>query len=499
MEQAKLDPNLEIDDAFKPILTWPNYFYKQQWEFIESDAWQTWLICANGTGKSLLVYWAITAYMLGIHPKQFAPPPIKVRVLVPSFDSVEEIALDKLLEDQIIQPAGVEVGPLLPLIEIKRGFSKEHTAITLHNGSSVRWVTDVQGWKLQRGTEHDVLVMDEESTERVLDENIRGLRNAKGGGKLLGALTPPYEAGKGPTWTKEKIVDRAVSDENCHVINACMADNPAISPTFIEEFSRGKTQEQIDVQIFGKYPSWGKRIHYPFEDQLWNEKEKTGHLLPSDTPIPECHEPRSWIMAFDWHASKPCAAVFGWEDSSGNVIFFDELDKDIAEDKGVRELSWMFKEIEGPKSGRRFMRWQDPSAKNKYKLMGGEGYNAWQEFKKHGIRTAKGKNRDPVVGISIVNDYFLGNMADHPRVFIFEDMKFTRQYLNNHYWKRSEGNPQGKPDPKWSDYPVCMKYILQELGAKYTNRSNKRNKWPLQSFGAKKQEKTIIDISHLER
>ena len=70
--------------------------------------------------------------------------------------------------------------------------------------------------------------MDEESGERVWDENKRGLRNAKNGGKILGALTPPYEEGKGPTWTKDKIIDAELEDLDIEVFKACMADNPAI-------------------------------------------------------------------------------------------------------------------------------------------------------------------------------------------------------------------------------------------------------------------------------
>ncbi len=29
----------------------------------------------------------------------------------------------------------------------------------------------------------------------------------------------------------------------------------------------------------------------------------------------------------------------------------------------------------------------------------------------------------------------IGNMRDHPRVFIYERCKYLRRYLNNHYWK----------------------------------------------------------------
>ena len=448
----------------------------------------------RNTGKSLLLYWQIVAYSLGVHPRQFAELPLRTRVLVPSFDLVEEVALVKLLESQQVVQKGkviAELGPLIPHSLIKKGYSKDHPGIDLKNGSSITWVTEQQGWKLMRGPEQDILAVDEESDERVFDENKRGLRNAKNGGKILGCLTPPYEEGKGPTWTKEKIVDAAVEDPDIEVFTACMADNPAITELFIKRFSKGKTTEQIDVQVFGRYPSWGKTIH-PFQDRLWDEKKCDGHLLPIDMRMPENRE-AEWLMAFDWHASKPCAALWGYIDRDGNVVIFDELDKQLAEDKDIRELSDMFKQIEGrPFDRRKWRRRQDPSAKHRYKAID-KKFNAWDEFRKHGIITGEGKNREPEVGISIVNDYLKGNTKDHPRLFVRENCRYTRQYMSNHYWKRSEGNPMGKPDAKWSDYPICIRYLLQDLG----KGDSEKKKWPLASYKDVESGKKTMNLGRL--
>ncbi|WP_289460219.1 hypothetical protein, partial [Klebsiella pneumoniae] len=54
----------------------------------------------NGPGKTLVKYLSDVLHMLGIHPKPLAKPPIKVKALVPSFDNVEDVALEKLLEPQ---------------------------------------------------------------------------------------------------------------------------------------------------------------------------------------------------------------------------------------------------------------------------------------------------------------------------------------------------------------------------------------------------------------
>uniref|UniRef100_A0A6H1ZGL9 Terminase n=1 Tax=viral metagenome TaxID=1070528 RepID=A0A6H1ZGL9_9ZZZZ len=352
-------------------------------------------------------------------------------------------------------------------------------------------MTTEQGWMSMRGAEQDIEAVDEECGWDEFNQVKRGLRNAKGGGRIYGALTPPYKEGQGPTWTKEKVVDAALEDPNICVINACMADNPAISKEYIEWWTKGKTQKQIDVEVYGKYPAWGDLVHPDFQDRIWDAEKVDGHLLRNDTPLPDRNDV-DWVMAFDWHQSKPCAAVFGFITRDGSITFFDELDRDLATGKQINELADLFRQIEDENTQRRkFRRWQDPSAKHNYNAVE-RGFNAWDAFRKAGIVTSVGKNRDTEVGISIVNQYFRGNGKDHPRIFIYERCKYTRQYLVNHYWKRGEDG-KGKPDPKWSDYPVCIKYLCQEYGQ--SAGRERRSKWPLTSFGDQKSKPRVIDIS----
>ena len=95
------------------------------------------------------------------------------------------------------------------------------------------------------------------------------------------------------------------------------------------------------------------------------------------------------------------------------------------------------------------------------------------------------------MGTGIVNEYFRGNGTDNPRVFIYERCKYLRQYLGNHFWKRGEDG-KAKPDPKWSDYPICLRYILQEVGWK--RKKKPFRKWPLQSFKKPKEEQQVINF-----
>ena len=58
----------QFDEGFLPLILWAQAFYQKQKDFIMSDAWQTWLIAGNGTGKTLILYWAAVAYAMGQHP-----------------------------------------------------------------------------------------------------------------------------------------------------------------------------------------------------------------------------------------------------------------------------------------------------------------------------------------------------------------------------------------------------------------------------------------------
>jgi hypothetical protein len=456
----------EIPKDWLPLFTWPKFFYDQQIQFTSSGKKEVWFIGGNGTGKTLVFYTNLVLQMLGLHPQQLGKPPITVRVLVPSFDNVEKVALEKLLQPQrvvfdklsevqrawveyldrqgallgYVEGESFEIGPLLPksILLAHKGFKKEHRGIETkkrYGGSSIWWTTTEQGWLSMRGMEQDIEGVDEECGWDEFNQVKRGLRNAKGGGRIYGALTPPYKEGQGPTWTKDKVVDAALVDDEIDVINASMNDNPAITDTYIEWWTRGKTAKQIAVEVYGQYPTWGDLVHPDFQDRVWDAKKIDGHLLRNDVELPKNKEV-DWVMAFDWHASKPCAAVFGFIDSDGNITFFDELDRDTAQDKQIDDLADIFRSIEGyPHNNRRFRRWQDPAAKSQYQAVQ-RGFNAWDAFRKVGIITSAGRNRDPLVGIGMVNEYFRGNTKDHPRIFIYERCKYLRRYLTNHFWKR---------------------------------------------------------------
>ena len=65
----------------------------------------------------------------------------------------------------------------------------------------------------------------------------------------------------------------------------------------------------------------------------------------------------------------------------------------------------------------------------------------------------------------------------------------------SHYWKRGEDGV-GKPDPKNSDYPICVRYIVEDVG--WYKHSHKVKKWPVVSYERPKPKNVSIDLSKYE-
>jgi hypothetical protein len=64
----------------------------------------------------------------------------------------------------------------------------------------------------------------------------------------------------------------------------------------------------------------------------------------------------------------------------------------------------------------------------------------------------------------------------------------------NHYWVRG-ADGKGKPDPKWSDYPICVRYILGEIGM--TRKVGKREKLPYVSYSKQDKASATFNLGRL--
>ena len=467
----------EIPRDWMPLFDWRNRFYDKQIEALNAikDYWEIVFVAGNGTGKTLWLYWNLICLAYGIHPHQFAEPPLKIKVLVNDF----EHGYGKIFTETCLRPIdafdGKKVGAMLADSMVKKYPSRDDRTLHLKNQSLLFFQTSEQKKSLHSGTNFDILGSDEENKYQVYDESKRGLRTAKGGGRILHSFTPPFDEedkNKGPTWTKFKLVDpfERGEDPDIYVVKAAMMENPAITPDYIRKFSKGKTEEQINIQIYGHYPTWGKLIHPDFVDRIWNPEDCTGNLLPESFEVPWRDHDVNFEMSVDWHGSKPVAVVWAFEymagPNKGDVVVFDEISPNAGKGLTISGASTAIREIEGWRNVK-IKRWGDPKMKDKNNALI-SGFNAWEEFRHCGIRLTEGWNRDPYVGYSIVNDFIRGKgkgYKDHPRLFVRENCKSVIHNMKNHYnVPQSDGT--AKPDPKFSDYCVNVKYILQKKSRK---------------------------------
>jgi len=496
-KQPKID---KLPAAWLPVWQWQKWHYPKQDLFVQAmkDHWEIIFCAGNGTGKTTLLYWSLAALTYGIHPFQFAKPPLRIKILMHDFEhGYGQIFTEACLTEQEM-PDGTTIAPLLQEDQhygVVQWPSRDKKIIKFANGSEWFFQTSEQKKRSHSGTNFDVFACDEEAVEQIYDESKRGLRTAKNGGKILHAFTPPFDEetkNKGPTWTKHKLIDpwEKGEDDDTMVIRAAMADNPAIGPDFIRKFSKGKSEEQLQIQLYGEYPTWGKIIFPHFDDNIWDAETKKGNLLPKDFDVPWGDPDVKFEMAVDYHPSKAAAIVWTFEyqtgPNKGDVVVFDELSPLSGNRMTVLQTSNAIKDIEGFRTG--IKRYGDPKMRDKNNAIV-SGFNAWEEFRHCGIRfTEGGWNRDPYIGYSVINDFLRGKSPgniDHPRLFIKENCKTLRHNMKNHY-NVPLGDGTAKPDSKFNDYCVSLKYIMlgkSRKAKKGMAKMGQHSKWPLTSYG----------------
>jgi hypothetical protein len=228
---------------------------------------------------------------------------------------------------------------------------------------------------------------------------------------------------------------------------------------------------------------------------MWNPHECTGNVIPIDWEPPWYDDQGKFEFSLDWHPSKPTAALWTYEDNGGDIYVFDELSPEATRDKTIADISRIILEIEGyPHQRPRVFRIADPKLRDKSNALV-TGFNAWEAFRHAGIFFHEGYNRQPETGISIINDFIGGNRKDHPRLFIRENCNNLRKSMRNHFWTQD-----GKPDGKWSDYSICLRYILQRKSkrTKPPGAKSRDGRWPLTSIGHNILPAGVLNVRDLQ-
>ena len=493
---------LNIPADYMPWIGWHDYHYEKQLKFImaQRSFWEVVFKAGNGAGKTHILYWCLIGYALGCHPLQaeglFPGPPISIKVLLNDFEhGLDKVFSETCLTEQSM-PDGKVLGPMLPMSSVEKLWSRDDRSVTFKNKSVIFFQTSEQKKRHHSGTNFDILACDEEAEKSHYDESKRGLRTAKGGGRILHSFTPPFDEeskNKGPTWTKFDIIDpfKAGTDNDVYVVEACMKDNPAITEDFIKRFSKGKTEQQLRIQLYGEYPTWGKLVLTSFEPYLWDAKEKTGNLLPYDLDVPWYDGDVLFEMSVDWHGSKAPAVIWSFEylggPNKGDVVVFDEISPTEGKNLTILDTSVAIRQHEGHRNVK-IRRFCDPKMADKNNALI-TGFTPKKEFQNCGIRFTDGWNREPYTSYSIIEDFLRGKgkgNLEHPRLFIKEDCKTLIHNMQNHY---NVVKPDGSsiPDTQFSDYCSSLRYIMQNKSRKHKKKLSQNivsnRTMPLTSYG----------------
>jgi phage terminase large subunit-like protein len=458
---------------------WLDYFYASQRGFCVDPNFITFFLGGNGTGKTRIGAFNVIAHAAGVHPKRLGLPPMSIRCVAPSFeDGVKKIMLPKFYDSQLM-PDGVIMGPMLPQSIVRKNFDDRGRKIVLKNDSIIEFMTHDQSVLQHAGAERDGIWWDEEPPKKLWNEGKARLRAAKGGGKMWLTMTPPFDPTAEPSWTGEELYK--AKPGNVGIYTACMADNPAITKEFIDQFTLGMTPEEVDVRVYGRYPIFGKVVYPYFRDNYFDDPESPGNLIrPFDLP--------SWwkrVGAVDHHPSKACAALWGTRVSedvdmfkAGDVIIYQEMGENETQDKPIRMLADIMKQKEG--SLRPDWRVFDQSMDQQQQGLKA-GWSPTSEFAANGIFFAHGADRKWETGWSITNQYLqaawakdtvlerdptTGRPRTHPRVFIFDTCLMTRNSLRSHTWIRR--GLKTEPGQRGKDHCDCLRYILQEFAASFS-------------------------------
>jgi len=463
---------------------WPDLFYKAQRGFSYDPQFISFFLGGNGTGKTRLGSWNVVAQACGVHPRQLGEPPLRLRAIAPTFeDGVKKIMLPKLYEDQGLAPnvceaqglkAGSAFGPMLPRSMVEKNFDDKNRVIKFKNGSVLEFMTHDQSVLQHAGAERDGIWCDEEPPKKLWSENKARLRHAKGGGKIWLTMTPPYDPTAEPPWTGTELYEGR--PPNVGVYTAAMADNPAITQDFIDDFTMGMTEDEVQVRVYGRYPSFGKVVYPHFVDSYHDDPERPGNLI-RHFQIPGIWGPR--LAAIDYHASKACAMLWGVTDPEDNVYIFAELADKDTEDQPIRVLADLIRKKEGsrPPDWRVF----DPSGHHPQKGVRVD-WTPIQEFQKYGIGGSNARTNWES-GWSTVNQYLMathkadtvvdrdhrtGRPRKHPKIYIFDTCAQLRWSLKHHVW--AQRGQKKEPHQKGKDLCDCLRYIVMEHPQSFARR-----------------------------
>ncbi|RKZ07376.1 hypothetical protein DRQ05_03195 [bacterium] len=398
----------DIFEQYKKIFEFTPH--EKQLEFLKLPNRVRVFAAANRGGKTTIATMDFIYAALGIHPFQdYPPPPLRLRVIGPSFDLVvNKHHLPRFLE---ILPKG------------SWSWSAEKRMLELFNGTTIEFMSYDQELQKFSAVSLHAVWFDEEPPERVFNENLMRVIDTRG--KLLLTFTPLH----GMNWLYQLIhsdkTDPVTGEPLVGLVTASIWDNPHVpleEVEMIKAFCRDP--DELAARLEGKFFTRAGLIYKEFDRRF--------HVV-DPFPIPE-----DWMIciSIDHHVRNPQAVIFAAIDPDDNIWVYDEF----YEHALVPEVC---KAIKEKTMGRKIaLAIIDVNAATPDAIT---GKSAKTEYWQHGIYVVPAKKGKGSVleGIAKVRDYFVKG-----KLKIFSNCRETIRQIEIYRWAEYSTKMRDRHDPK---------------------------------------------------
>lgn len=428
--------------------------HEGQMRVIKSTAWEKYVFCGNGFGKTALltneVAWAAEGY--SSITKQYTPVPAKIALVLDSAEKIDDF-LSEYRKWNILEPEWTQ----------KRG-RPNTTFIQYPNGSTVTVLTHgVEPLKLE-GSEWTHIFFDEPPPRHVFTAMARGGRQKGKTCRIRLFGTPITEA-----WLRTDVYEAWTNGEFPEGEVECFRGETSenaenLADGYIERFSRKLSPQERKTRLSGDFFDlegqalrhlWDRRVHIIEDDEFeWD----------SNWPV---------VIAIDPHTSKKHVAIMLGVDRDNYLYILKELALKISPREYAKELKKWMKDY-------RVLDIVCDHAGNA-EMTGGEGYRSFiWVMNDEGIRCrgTRHEEKDDEEFISRIQDALLipdvPNSVGQkiPKLRALRSCQGFIQNVEQVQWMRDKKLQENKPklDIRNKDHLAAAKYALA------TNLHNKKSK-----------------------
>ena len=357
--------------------------------------------------------------------------------------------------DKIIAPQFAQWTPKSMLIDGSwtQSYDKAHKTLNFENGSFVEFMSYDQDLDKFAGTSRHFIHFDEEPPQTIWGEN--RMRLIDTGGHTWLTMTPV----EGMTWVYDTIYEPGIlGHKNIDVIIVDMEENPYLNQKEVDDYLDGLDENEIAARKKGQFVQMGGLIYKQFDPKAGGLHVIRGMWRPP-------HDEHWNIgLGLDHGLNNPTAIGFHAYNTDGDVITFDEhYESGLVISEHAKKIHAKLYDM-GLTFDQLEMAIADPSIKNRDPVT---GTSIQQEYAKYGIYWALGNNDVPA-GIERVTSYLRPRGIDkRPRYRVTENCIWHRKELSRYRWetydtkqKNFENNAYEIPHKHNDHCPDELRYFL---------------------------------------